>query len=61
MKSWIVFRGSLTFCGEEMLNIFYDYSEKHYIDVYFNDVACLRNIVENKRHTKHNPIKDVLL
>ncbi len=42
MKSFINYRGSLAFCGEEMINIFYD-TEKHYIDVYYNDASCLKN------------------
>ncbi len=33
-------------CSEEMLNIFYDYTLKHYIDVYYNDVVCLKNTIK---------------
>jgi hypothetical protein len=29
-----------------MLNIFYDYTLKHYIDVYYNDVVCLKNTIK---------------
>lgn len=46
LKTLIKFRGSLAFCSEEMLRIFYDYEHKHFIDVYENDVVCLDNAIQ---------------